>query len=119
MKDYLRGQEQLSLDEHHVIPREHGGLTGPTVHLTPSDHQTLHRARTNLELRDRWLSSLSPEGRRKAVFLLKSLEHNMGEREQHTISFTVDNLTYKRLQLISENYGVSVPQLVKKFVAKL
>ena len=39
----ISGEYCDSLDEHHLIPREFGGLNGPTILLSPTVHQTIHR----------------------------------------------------------------------------
>lgn len=31
------------IDVHHIVPREYGGEEGPTINLSPSIHQMLHR----------------------------------------------------------------------------
>ncbi len=39
---------KVSLDEHHVVPREYGGSKGPTVTLCGNCHKLVHRVASNV-----------------------------------------------------------------------
>lgn len=117
----LSGKYYPSLDSHHSIPREFGGESSPQVLLGPDVHQTLHRCVHNVNLRDEFLSSLPPVGRKKAMALIELIlqsevahrDKPRGSSGEVTVKVTLPTSLYKRLQSIqTEVQAKSVPQVI-------
>ncbi len=118
MKCYITG-ECLTVDEHHVIKRSNGGEFGLTVDLRPDIHQTIHRCETDVDLKDRFLSSLSCRAKSRASMLISSLSLTIGGKDTYKINFSIDKKVYDRLSVIASSKRVSVNGLIKAIVENL
>jgi 5-methylcytosine-specific restriction enzyme A len=52
----LCGRSGVETTVHHLLPKEHGGVSGPTVKLCKPCHKQLHALYTNVELAARLTS---------------------------------------------------------------
>ena len=97
----ITGRFYASLDEHHIVPREYGGETGPTIMLGPDIHQIIHRASKSLTIKEQFLSSLPMNQRQKANTLINCIQM-AGKLRKRTstrkISFDIDEKTYQKLK---------------------
>jgi len=90
-----------SLDEHHVIPQEVGGVNGPKVRLGPDVHQIIHRSVTSIQTRELFLSSLSPLQRMKAEYLIQAIiasKTMLPRTKKNEIKIEVDDKTFQAYQ---------------------
>ena len=80
----------VSLDEHHVIPRECGGENGPTILLSPEVHQILHRCINNPIMKSAFFDSLPLGQQPKALALIKAIKYSKqlkGDKSLESLRF--------------------------------
>lgn len=95
----VTGKFYASLDEHHVVPQEVGGVNGPKVKLGPDVHQIIHRSVTNKQTRELFLSSLSSHQRMKAEYLIQAIiasKTMLPKVKKNEIKLEVDDKTYQQ-----------------------
>lgn len=107
-------------DEHHVLPREFGGLKGPTVHLCPGCHQTIHRAVKNPFVLDKFTSNLKPNVRPIALALIKSVANAdaFGEKQYVNINLKLEVAIHSKLKLLASDLNTSISNLLVELIKK-
>lgn len=119
---FVTNEVSPTLDEHHVIPREYGGLNGPTVFLSPTIHQAIHRCAHNEEARAKFLAGLSPDARAKAKMLMFSLElsrSKLDKESKNEITIYLTPTQHDKLHRLSLNLKESVSKVATKLLTKL
>jgi len=100
-KCQITGKFYASLDEHHIVPREYGGESGPTIMLGPDIHSMIHRS-TNASIKEQFLSSLPMTQRQKVSYLLESIEAAKRLRKKvvgpRKVTLKIDEKTYQKLK---------------------
>lgn len=118
----VSGRECPTLDEHHVIPREFGGLTGPTIRLDPAIHQAIHRYCRNPQNLGRFLSKYPAEVRARIQMLVTAIAHAEGTLERaplRSITVSLDKEEMDRLSRLAEDMNMSETQVAKKLLSNL
>lgn len=116
----VSGEFCESLDVHHVIPREYGGEYGPTVCLSPTVHQTLHRvAFDNVKLDAFAHRYANSDLVYRLANFLRYCKENVKKTQSNHI---VVNLTERELKVLTEQaarLNISPSKLVAKIVRKV
>lgn len=110
-----------TLDEHHVIPREYGGINGPTIWLDPTIHQAIHRYVHNRKKLDTFLSAYSQEARARIQMLvtaIKEAESTLDRAQPTVLQITLKPEEYKKLAEMAKGMNMTEPELVKKLVKR-
>lgn len=109
-----------SVDIHHIIPREYGGEQGPTIALSPTVHQSLHRLASNPSKLEAFAL------RFKNPYLLIDLGRCIRESKEKfckvpsnkvIVSFSEDDMAI--LTTNANELGMTVPALVNALVKKV
>lgn len=118
----VTGEDVPSLDEHHVIPREYGGLNGPTVKISPNLHQAIHRAAGSDKKTSELLAHYSP----KVASVIAGLVHAIREAQKLngdgifvtkvTVDFKDD---YAKLKKLAEEMNCTIAEVVRRLVHNL
>lgn len=109
-----------SVDIHHIIPREYGGENGPTIELSPTVHQTLHRLASNpakleaFALRQKNPSLLMDLGR-----CIRESREKFSKIPSNKVTVTFSPEEMSKLTASAESLGMTVPALVLSLVRKV
>lgn len=118
----VSGRWVPTLDEHHVIPREYGGINGPTVWIDPAIHQAVHRYAHNSKKLDTFLAgyeSAEVMARiRMLVTAIKEAEATLDRAQPTVLQITLKPEEYKKLTELAKRMSVSEPELVKRLVKR-
>lgn len=118
----VTGEYYVSLDEHHVIPKEHGGKNGEVVYLRPDIHQAIHRCAKDPTKKDQFLSGLPPDQKQKAEYLIKKItEAEKGSNKKNvveTIHLELDPSDYQKLSLRAKDLGITKKKLATAIIRK-
>lgn len=118
----VSGRDCPTLDEHHVIPREYGGITGPTVRIDPALHQAIHRYASNSAKLDTFLIKYPVSVReriRMLVLAIKEAEKSLEKVKNRSITITFTEGEYEKLERLSAGLDKTVQQVVKTMVKNL
>lgn len=121
MRCEISGRECPTLDEHHVIPREYGGINGPTVNIDPAIHQAVHRYANHQDKLNKFLAGYPAEVRARIQMLVTAVRHAEAtlERVQSSvISITFSKEERKKLADIAKDMDMSESELVRKIVVR-
>lgn len=116
----VTGEWCESLDEHHIIPRERGGLEGPTVLLSPTAHATLHRVFSNNQRLDAFASSVKNSNLvyQLAGYLRQSKEQfDRALPTKITVSLSPEEIT--KLQAVAVDMGISISAVATEIIRKV
>lgn len=117
----ISGREVPTLDEHHVIPREYGGINGPTVHIDPAIHQAIHRYVHNPKELNRFLSQYSLEVRariRMLVTAIREAETTLDRAQPTVLHITLKPEEYKKLTELANKMNMTEAGLVRHLVKR-
>lgn len=118
----VSGRDCPTLDEHHVIPREYGGITGPTVRIDPALHQAIHRYASNSAKLDTFLIKYPVSVReriRMLVLAIKEAEKSLEKVKNRSITITFTEGEYEKLERLAAGLDKTVQQVVKTMVKNL
>ena len=93
-----------------------GGAMHKPVYLRSDIHQGLHRAYSNSEYRSLYLSQFTPVQKKRALFLLKALEYEIGKKEIHKIMLEVPVIQYNKLKILAGEKGLTPTKLLESIV---
>ncbi len=114
-------QNTVSEDEHHIIPREHGGEKGPTINVCPTCHTTAHRCVHNPVLKDQWLSSLRLRGRaiaERLIAAIKVAETSGVKSDTASITIKMPRKQYEKLKAFCKDHKTSPSKLILSFLSR-
>lgn len=118
----ISGRKCPTLDEHHVIPREYGGINGPTVWIDPAIHQAVHRYVHKPHKLNTFLANYEDEGVRARIRMLvtaiKEAEATLDRAQPTTLQITLKPEEYKKLTEMARRMSLSEPELVKRLVKR-
>jgi hypothetical protein len=101
----VSGEWCQSLDEHHVIPREYGGVDGPTIFLSPSIHQTIHRVAFNDTKVSEFISRY-PNSQKTIYYLVEMIrfcKENATKVQQDNLTISLKSFTISEQMLLFAN----------------
>lgn len=119
----ISGEYCNSLDEHHIIPREFGGIDGPTIFLSPTIHQTIHRIYRDDSKVANFISRYpnSAYKIKQLVNMLKYANENLTKVESFDIRFSLNRFSEKEQEILIENadkYEIPVSEIIIQIVKK-
>ena len=120
----VSGEYCDSLDEHHIIPREFGGLNGPTMFLTPTIHQTIHRIYRDDAKVAKFISRYpnSAYKIRQLVMMLRYASESLTRVEGSSISISMNSFSDFERKALTENANranITVSELIVEMVKKV
>lgn len=118
----ITGRKCPTLDEHHVIPREYGGINGPVVKIDPAVHQAIHRYVHNPTKLGAFLSSYPVEVQNRILMLvtaIKEAEDTLNKVEKRSVTITFSEEEFSKLEKIAEYTNKTVPNVVKTLVINM
>jgi hypothetical protein len=107
----ITGQEVPFTVEHHIIPRERGGIDGPTVFITATLHDAIHRAEGNPRKQAKLLDSFSPDVRERVQMLLVALDESAKQLDRVNkmeVTIKLNEPEFTRLQELAREMSWSV-----------
>lgn len=110
-----------TLDEHHVIPREYGGIDGPTIYLDPAIHQAIHRYASNQRELDRFLLNFDKSAQNKIMMLVNAIreaKQRFPKAQRTSLQITLKQEEFEKLTLLANNMNMSESELVRKLVKR-
>lgn len=119
----ISGEYCDSLDEHHLIPREFGGINGPTIFISPTIHQTIHRIFRDDKKVSQFISRYPKSAFqiRQVILMLRYANENLTKVFSGVISISMNkfNETEKKvLTLNAEKANISISDLIVLIVKK-
>lgn len=118
----VSGRDCPTLDEHHIIPREYGGINGPTIRIDPAIHQAIHRYTNNPTELGRFLSKYSPEVRARIQMLvtaIKEAEIQLERAPTYSITVTLPKEAFSKLERLAKDTNMPVSQAAKTLLVNL
>lgn len=122
MRCEITGTEHETLDEHHVIPREYGGINGPVVRISPTLHQAIHRYANNSANLGRFLDFYPPDIRSRIKMLVLAVteaKRTLNKVSNNQITLTLPDKEYNKLKQLADETGMSVNAAAKKLLCNL
>lgn len=113
--------EYCNIDMHHIIPREYGGENGPTIALSPTVHQTLHRVCFD-DVKLQEFISLYSSKKKLIEYLANAIrfsKDNFQKQQSNKVTITLTNSELEVLKAASDKTEMSVAQLVSKIVKQV
>lgn len=118
----VSGEFCESIDCHHVIPREYGGENGPTVLLSPTVHQTIHRLAMQPSLLEVAASRYSIRGRALMIRLGESIrfcKENFNALPSNKITITLSDKELDVLTEQAKSLNITSSQLASRLLKKI
>jgi hypothetical protein len=101
--------------DHHIIPREYGGVEGPELHICPTCHDSVHRSATNPLVLDEFLSILPKETKVIAKRLIEVISnHKAAGIKTGTVKVSMDlpRELHNKLKQTASDLNVTQKQLL-------
>ena len=118
----VSGRDCPTLDEHHVIPREYGGIDGPTVHIDPAIHQAVHRYVNNPTKLAKFLAHYGPDVRARVQLLvtaIKEAQATLDKARTYTVTIELTKAEYEKLTRLARDNKSTETKIAKTLLSNL
>lgn len=118
----VSGRDCPTLDEHHVIPREYGGVDGPTIKLDPAIHQAIHRYVGNGTKLASFLSDYPVETRARIQMLVTAIQHaraTLGRALSYSVTCTLSEVEYSKLTELARDVNMTESKVAAKLLSNI